>query len=99
MLGLCVILALAMEQPMLFSDDFDKDLANWTAELESGGVVDARDDKLIIDVPAGCTVWFKPVIDGPVAIEYQATVISAGGKNDRVSDLNCFWMARDARSP
>ena len=22
-----------------------------------------------------------------------------GGPNDRVSDLNCFWMARDARSP
>jgi hypothetical protein len=32
-------------------------------------------------------------------IEYEATVISAGGKNDRVSDLNCFWMATDARSP
>jgi hypothetical protein len=89
-----------LEQPtMLFSDDFDNGLSNWTAELESGGVVEARDGKLVIDVPAGCTVWFKPVIDGPVAIEYEATVISAGGKNDRVSDLNCFWMARDARSP
>ena len=26
-------------------------------------------------------------------------MISAGGKNDRVSDLNCFWMARDSRNP
>ena len=53
----------------------------------------------MIDVPAGCTVWFAPLIEGPVLIEYEARVVSAGGKNDRVSDLNCFWMARDARSP
>jgi hypothetical protein len=61
--------------------------------------VQSRDGKLVIDVPAGCTVWFKPVIKGPVLIEYEATVIKAVGPNDRVSDLNCFWMARDARSP
>ena len=28
-----------------------------------------------------------------------ATMIQRGGPNDRVSDLNCFWMATDARSP
>ena len=28
-----------------------------------------------------------------------ATAVSAGGENDRVSDLNCFWMADDVRSP
>ena len=26
-------------------------------------------------------------------------MIQAGGKNDRVSDLNVFWMATDSRSP
>ena len=26
-------------------------------------------------------------------------MIARGGPNDRVSDLNCFWMATDARSP
>lgn len=85
--------------PVLFSDDFTGDLANWQAELERGGTVQARDGRLVIDVPAGCSVWFKPLIEGPVMIEYEATVISAGGPNDRVSDLNCFWMARDSRSP
>jgi hypothetical protein len=84
---------------VLFRDDFDDGLSRWTAESENGGAVEVRDGKLVIDVPAGCTVWFKHVIDGPVMIEYDATLISAGGKNDRVSDLNCFWMARDARSP
>jgi hypothetical protein len=80
-------------------DDFDHGLDRWSAELQSGGSVAARDGTLIIDVPAGCTVWLKTPLDGRVMIEYEATVISRGGANDRVSDLNCFWMARDARSP
>ena len=67
--------------------------------MEQGGSVKFTSAGLEIDVPKGATVWFKPVLEGPVLIEYQATVISAGGKNDRVSDLNCFWMAQDARSP
>jgi hypothetical protein len=84
---------------VLHSDDFRQGDANWLAELQSGGRVEVRDGLLEIDVPAGCTVWFKPRIEGPVLIEYEATVISAGGPNDRVSDLNCFWMATDSRSP
>ena len=84
---------------LLFADDFAGDLSDWSAELAEGGTVAARDGKLVIDVPAGCTVWFKPRIEGPVMIEYEATVVAKDGKNDRVSDLNCFWMASDARSP
>jgi hypothetical protein len=83
---------------LLFSDDF-ADTSRWSVELEKGGTVTARGSELVIDVPGGCTVWFKPLIEGPVMIEYEATVVGAGGPNDRVSDLNCFWMARDARSP
>ena len=85
--------------PLLFSDPFSNGTANWTAELESGGTVQAAGGALTIDVPAGATVWFKPKLTGPVLIEYEATVISKGGPNDRISDLNCFWMARDSRSP
>jgi hypothetical protein len=84
---------------LLHRDDFDHGLENWTTELESGGSVGVKDGRLEIDVPAGCTIWFKLRLDGPVMIAYDATVVSAGGPNDRVSDLNCFWMARDARSP
>jgi hypothetical protein len=84
---------------ILFSDDFNAGLDKWTVEAERPGTVEPRDGRLTIDVPAGCTVWFKPLLTGPVMIEYEVTAISAGGANDRVSDLNCFWMARDARAP
>ena len=83
---------------VLYSDDFRNGTSQWIAELESGGTVEAHDGKLDIDVPAGCSVWFKHLIQGPVLIEYDATVIKSDGPNDRVSDLNCFWMATDARA-
>ncbi|HEY3836989.1 MAG TPA: DUF6250 domain-containing protein, partial [Bryobacteraceae bacterium] len=38
-------------------------------------------------------------LSGPISIQYQARMIQAGGPHDRVSDLNCFWMATDSRSP
>ena len=45
------------------------------------------------------TVWFRHELKGPVMISYDATAVSAGGANDRVSDLNSFWMATDPASP
>jgi hypothetical protein len=84
---------------ILFADDFSRDSGNWVSELEKGGTVIAKDGVLNIDVPGGCSVWFKPIIEGSVMIEYDASVIVATGPNDRLSDLNCFWMASDARSP
>jgi hypothetical protein len=84
---------------LLASDDFNGDVTQWRPELEKGGTVAAYEGALEINVPGGCTVWFRTPFSGPVLISYEATMIHAGGANDRVSDLNCFWMARDARSP
>lgn len=83
---------------VLFTDDFKNGLDQWTTELAKGGTVVAKDGVLEIDVPAGAAVWLKKQLEGSIMIEYDATVIKAGGANDRVSDLNCFWMATDARS-
>lgn len=80
-------------------DDFTGGTSKLVVELENGGRVEAKDGALTIDVPGGCTAWFDELLSGDVMIEYEATPISAGGPNDRVSDLNCFWMARDARGP
>ena len=80
---------------LLFHDDFDSGLAQWHVEAEKPGVISAARGVLDVDVPAGVTVWFKPKLQGPIAIEFDATAVSAGGANDQVSDLNVFWMARN----
>jgi hypothetical protein len=85
--------------PVLFADDFS-DLDHWKAELEQPGTVAVKDHTLTLDVPKGCTLWLKDDLTGPVLIQYEARMIKAAvpGANDRVSDLNCFWMATDTRS-
>jgi hypothetical protein len=84
---------------LLFQDNFHHGLDEWKIEMEKPGVVTAKDGVLDIDVPAGITLWFRHELQGPVMISYDATAVSAGGPNDRVSDLNCFWMATDPSSP
>jgi hypothetical protein len=84
---------------ILYADDFRHGLGAWRVEMEKPGTVTAKDGVLDIDAPAGVTLWFGRELEGPVMIQYQATVVSAGGPNDRVSDLNSFWMATDPKSP
>lgn len=66
---------------------------DWVVEQEKPGRVEVREGKLVVDVPAGVSVWYRRELTSPVVIEYTARAVSAGGANDRVSDLNCFWMA------
>lgn len=84
---------------VLASDDFQHGLEQWVIELEQPGAVRAANGVLDIDVPAGATLWFKHELTGPVAIVFDATAVSAGGPNDRVSDMNTFWMASNANPP
>jgi len=83
----------------LYTDDFTQGLANWVVEAEQPSKVTAANGILELDAPAGLTAWFKPRLTAPVLIEYQALAVYEGGRNDRISDLNAFWMATDVRSP
>ena len=74
------------------------DLKDWVVEQMPGGTVAVRDGALVVEDAEGCTVWWREKLTAPVEITYYVTVVSAGGPHDRVSDLNCFWMARDAGS-
>jgi len=100
LLAFAASLAAAADAPqpgkVLFTDDFTHGLSHWSVEMEKPGVVEAKGGILTLDVPAGTTVWLRRDLRGPLIIEYEATVIRRGGANDRVSDLNCFWMATDA---
>jgi hypothetical protein len=81
---------------LLHADDFRHGLVGWVLEAEKPAKVGAQAGMLDIDAPAGLTLWFRAELIGPVMIQYEAQAVSAGGPHDRVSDLNAFWMARDA---
>jgi lysophospholipase L1-like esterase len=80
---------------ILQQDDFQDGLARWTVESERPARVTATGGLLDVDTPAGLTLWFRTELRGPVLVEYEAEAVSEGGPNDRVSDLNSFWMATD----
>jgi hypothetical protein len=97
-LAACVALAGAgpattRQADVIYANDFRHGLADFVIEQEQPTIVRAEGGVLRIDAPAGITVWLKQKLTGPVVIEYDATAIKADGPNDRVSDLNCFWMA------
>jgi hypothetical protein len=98
LLGCLLLSACSTTQParLLYSDDFE-DASQWVIEAESPDArVTARDGVLDIDTPAGLSLWFRHELEGPVQIEFDAIAVSEGGANDHVSDLNVFWMARNA---
>ena len=87
------------EKQLIHEDAFDGDLSQWVVEQAPGGTVTLVDGQLDIDDAKGCTVWFTEKLSGAVMIEFEATMVSEGGRHDRVSDLNCFWMAIDPENP
>lgn len=88
-----------LKKKLIFKEDFDKGLAQWKVEQMPGGTVKVNDSKLEINDVGGCTVWLKEKFSGSILIEYDVFLIQNGGLNDRVSDLNCFWMATDPENP
>ncbi len=108
-MALCVVLLFCFKlnaQPLskqtgklLYSDDFSGifNEKRWLPEIEPGGQseVITRNGKLILNTAKGVTVWFKPKLEGNLRIEYDWTVLVGSGPNDRLSDLNQFWMASD----
>jgi len=75
------------------------DPEQWVVEQQPGGEVNFENGTLEIIDAEGCTVWFKNKLEGKISIEYDITIIDKGGSYDRVSDMNCFWMASDPRHP
>lgn len=80
---------------IIFADDFSKDTKNWMAEFEKPATSEIKigERKMDLSASAGATIWYKNKLRGNVMITFSATVVDAGGVNDRVSDLNTFWMA------
>jgi len=91
----------AISAGLVFSDDFagPLDPKVWVAEIEpkAGNIsaVYTRDSALVLNTRGGVTVWLNKLLHGDVRIEYDREVVVDTGKNDRLSDMNVFWMATD----
>jgi rhamnogalacturonan endolyase len=87
---------------LLYADDFKKnvDTSEWVVEMAPApnSAVYIRDGNMVLDTKGGLTVWFNHRLRGNLRIEYDRKVIVAGGVNDRLSDLNQFWMSKDPRN-
>jgi hypothetical protein len=86
---------------LLAEDDFSGPLKGWVAEYarKPGNTVETRDGRLLMDVDSGATVWLDKPLPANVLISFTRRVVVEGGKNDRLSDVNQFWAARDPANP
>jgi rhamnogalacturonan endolyase len=94
----CLVLT-SFAQRLIFKDDF-KDKRKWIIEMvpTPNSSVYTDHGKLILDTKGGVTVWLNQRLQGNILIEYKRKVLVAGKGNDRLSDLNQFWMASDLRN-
>ncbi len=92
----------AQKSNLIFKDDFDEQLnsKNWIVEMENlpNSSVFTKAKKLVLDTKGGVTVWLNKRLTGNYKISYKRRVIFEGEQNDRVSDLNQFWLAEDPKN-
>ena len=68
----------------------------WTVESESPDYrVSFLGDTCDLLAPKGLTLWRRQPVQAGMAVEYDAMVVDEGREGDRLSDMNCFWMASD----
>ena len=68
----------------------------WTVESESPDYRVSFDDNVCeLLAPKGLTLWYNLPVEAGMAVEYDAMVMDEGREGDRLSDMNCFWMATD----
>ena len=92
-----------MSQKLLAQDDFSAaSAANWILETEASpsettvvfgnGCLDAQST-------GGITLWYKTPFSNNYRIEYDVSFVLGGAEHERLSDMNCFWGARDPAHP
>ena len=71
----------------------------WRVESESPDYrVSFRGDTCEILSPKGLTLWRKEKMKAGMTVEYDACVVDEGRDGDRLSDMNCFWLASDPKA-
>ncbi len=99
MVPLIVFLYVGLLLPASSQTVFREELSanDWVAEFESPSTSSllVTRDMIEVNASAGATVWYKKKLSANLIITYNIAMIDSGGRNDRVSDLNAFWMASD----
>lgn len=91
-----LVTASALAQSGLNSRLFKK---YWTVESESPDYrVTFRGDTCELLSPKGLTLWRKDKLKADCAVEYDVCVVDEGRDGDRLSDMNCFWLATDPQA-
>ena len=68
----------------------------WRVESEAPDYrVSFQGDTCEILSPKGLTLWRKEKMKAGMTVEYDAQVVDEGKPGDRLSDMNCFWLASD----
>lgn len=82
---------------IILPDNFlSLDKTRWIIEQEPApGGVYTNNNQLILDTRKGVTVWLATLLKRNIVIEFDRVVLVDTGKNDRLSDMNVFWMATD----
>lgn len=71
----------------------------WTVESESSDYcLTFSGDTCDIVSPKGLTLWRKQKMSQGMAVEYDVMVVDEGQEGDRLSDMNCFWLASDPQA-
>ncbi len=73
----------------------------WTVESQDYDLnfIQGNRDTLEIKTSKGFTLWRNEKYEGDMEISFKACLKDEGLDGDRVSDLNCFWMASDPEFP
>ncbi len=90
------------KKQLIFKDDFSQpELSKqWVVEMneskrDSYSIINGQ---LQLNTEGGITVWYKNKLKGNFLVEYDRTVRMQGRNNDRLSDMNQFWMATDPQN-
>ena len=68
----------------------------WQIESESPDYrLSFMGDTCEILSPKGLTLWRKEKMHDNMTVEYDVCVLDEGKEGDRLSDMNCFWLASD----
>jgi len=83
-------------------DNQDTFLSDWVVQMNDQGNFERYakiiDGKLEVLDPAGCTIWLKRKLSGPVCICYRVIVSSERDTSNIIvpRDINNFWLAGEA---